>query len=93
MKNLKILIFLCCLGQIAFAQKHFKAGYIILSNGDTLHGEIRQTAPEKLSEQVVYRKSDTSSTQSYSPSEAQSVFLRRRKPLCFRFNCSKRIGK
>jgi hypothetical protein len=75
MKNLKILIFLCCLSQIALAQKHFKAGYIILSNGDTLHGEIRQTAPETLSEQVVYRKSYNSSTQSYSPSEVRQFFF------------------
>lgn len=73
MKNLKSLILLCCFSQLMMAQKHFKAGYIVLTKGDTLYGEIKHTAPEVLSERLIFRKNQTAEPQRFTP-DAVSKF-------------------
>ncbi|MEO6166390.1 MAG: hypothetical protein ABIO46_06815 [Chitinophagales bacterium] len=66
MRGCSITILLFLFAQVAVAQK-FSPGYVLLNNGDTLHGLIETENWIKAPVKVRFKKSPTSDIHTYSP--------------------------
>ncbi|MEM7369437.1 MAG: hypothetical protein AAF587_12615 [Bacteroidota bacterium] len=70
MKNTILLLIL--LGQasiLSFAQGDFRPGYLIMLNGDTLHGKIDYKAPLLLHEFCLFKSASSSESRKYWPNQ------------------------
>ena len=78
MKNIIIPFLICCCliqSNTTFSQKKiFKEGYIILINGDTIKGKIKQLTSMADAEYVVFKKENTDSQNTYYPNELSKYY-------------------